>query len=241
MPPSALVGHSPPPCSGYALTFAEGSVRAHIEADQWTKEPAIQERIQVELEGALFALGMMRQAVISLAEPSLTEVRSDGRRIMYAEIHSTVIISDHVEWRLVDADGNVVRDSLQERRDRERALMERVGLHARDPILRKMLLAYRAAQLDGANELIHLYEIIETLATRFNGDHKARRILKVIDADWSSLGRFANNEPVREGRHRGKTIGELRSATAEELNECRRVAQVLIDAYLNYLGAAGAS
>lgn len=240
VPPNALIGHFPAPCSGYALTFAEGTIQARVEADQWTKESGIQERIQVELECVLFALGMMRQTVISLAEPTLIEVRSDGRRIMYAEMHSTAIVSDHMAWRLVDANGNAVRDSLQEQRDRERALMEQVRLRAHDHVLHKMLRAYRVSQFEGANELIHLYEITETLATRFKGEHKARRILNVSDADWSGLGRVANNEPVREGRHRGKTIGELRSATSEELNNCRRVAQALIYAYLNYLGRAGA-
>lgn len=54
-------------------------------------------------------------------------------------------------------------------------------------------------------------------------------------SEWSQFGKLANDEPVREGRHRGKNIGPLRNATADELNTARKFTKKLILEYLKLL------
>jgi len=79
-----------------------------------------------------------------------------------------------------------------------------------------------------------LYEIREALSAALGGDALARQALDILDADWRTLGRLANSEPIRQGRHRGSHIGALRDATEGELREARRIARSLIEGYLNW-------
>jgi hypothetical protein len=53
--------------------------------------------------------------------------------------------------------------------------------------------------------------------------------------DWSRLGRLANSEPLKQGRHRGKSAGGLRDASESELVEARNIARSFVEAYLMYL------
>ena len=52
---------------------------------------------------------------------------------------------------------------------------------------------------------------------------------------WDNL---FNNEPLRQGRHRGKSGSALRDATEAELTEARRIALAMIEAYLRHLDTA---
>ena len=50
---------------------------------------------------------------------------------------------------------------------------------------------------------------------------------------------LANSAPVREGRHRGKDLGNLRKVTVEELTMARKFAKKLIIEYLKLLNKGG--
>jgi hypothetical protein len=90
------------------------------------------------------------------------------------------------------------------------------------------------------NELIHLYEIRDALSTKFGGERGVRAaLLGISSSDWSMLGRLANDEPIRQGRHRGHHAGALRGATETELAQARAIARRMIDAYLRYLETGG--
>lgn len=45
----------------------------------------------------------------------------------------------------------------------------------------------------------------------------------------------SENYPVKQSRHRGKFVGQLREATIEELTEARQIAATMIKLYVNYL------
>jgi len=53
----------------------------------------------------------------------------------------------------------------------------------------------------------------------------------------SKLGKIANDEALKQGRHRGKNPGVLLDATEGELKEAGGIARNLVDAYLGYLGS----
>ncbi len=57
-------------------------------------------------------------------------------------------------------------------------------------------------------------------------------MLGITKRDWSELGRLANIEPLSQGRHRGKNLGAIRDATAEELGKARALAKSMIEAYM---------
>jgi hypothetical protein len=98
-----------------------------------------------------------------------------------------------------------------------------------------MLSFYKNAINDPDNELVHLFDVWEALAERFGGQRDAQIALGINKSECSKLGRLANNEPIFQGRHRGKKVGELRQATETELEEARGVARKMIKAYLHYL------
>jgi len=88
---------------------------------------------------------------------------------------------------------------------------------------------------DPNNELVHLYEIRDTLSKKFGGENAACQALNISAAQWSRLGQLANNEPLRQGRHRGKNPGALRDATEAELTEARDITRQFVEAFLEYL------
>jgi hypothetical protein len=103
-----------------------------------------------------------------------------------------------------------------------------------DALLGKMLQSSHAAVEDPADELVHLYEIREALQRHFGGERKAKAALGLTDAMWKPLGRLACDEPVRQGRHRGAHLEELREATPGELKQARKIARELIEAYVRW-------
>jgi hypothetical protein len=86
------------------------------------------------------------------------------------------------------------------------------------------------------NELVYLYEIRDALGARFGDEMKTRAALGVSGADWKRLGGLCNDEPLRQGRHRGKKGTALRDATHGELEEARTIARSMIEKYLRWLG-----
>ena len=98
-----------------------------------------------------------------------------------------------------------------------------------------LLNSYTEAVNDPDNELVHLYEIRDAIAKKFGGGSAAVKALKITESQWSRLGQLANDEPLKQGRHRGKNLGVLRDATEWELKEGRDIARNLVEAYLYYL------
>jgi hypothetical protein len=83
--------------------------------------------------------------------------------------------------------------------------------------------------------LVYLYELRDAIGKRFGGEIGARQELNVPKSDWSKFGRLSNDEPVSQGRHRGKFVGEMRDATEPELVEARSFAKGLLLKFLVYL------
>jgi hypothetical protein len=133
-------------------------------------------------------------------------------------------------------DGNIIADSKRDRIERKKSLAELVSVHrASDGLLAAMLRSYSAGVRDPNNELVHLYEIRDALSVKFGGDNSARAAIAITASQWSRLGQLCNNDPLRQGRHRGKTGEALRDASEGELVEARGIVRAMIEAYLQYL------
>jgi hypothetical protein len=142
-----------------------------------------------------------------------------------------------VDIQVKDKDGNIISDSKRERIEKKKSLAELVSTRrGNDAFLGPMLRSHAAAIRDPNNELVHLYEIREALSTKFGGANAARTALGIGNAEWSRLGQLCNDEPLRQGRHRGKTGGVLRDATDPELVEARGIARGMILRYLENAG-----
>jgi hypothetical protein len=129
-----------------------------------------------------------------------------------------------------------VSDPKRERIEKIKEVMELVAAFCPlDDLLGSMLRSNDASVRDQANELVHLYEIRDALSVKFGSDRSARAALAITSSQWSRLGQLCNDEPLRQGRHRGKTGGALRDASVDELFEARRIACDMILAYLRYL------
>lgn len=143
-----------------------------------------------------------------------------------------------MHFLLTDKNGNVIADSKRDRIEKEKRLAEFIASYLpNDALLASLCRSKTAAADDPNNELVHLYEIRDALDTKFGGETSARTALGLSDTTWSRFGRLCNNEPLRQGRHRGKASAALQDATEGKLIEARGIAQAMIEAYLQYLGA----
>ena len=96
-----------------------------------------------------------------------------------------------------------------------------------------MLQSFNNALNDNENFLIHLYEMRDALAAEFGGEGSACNAVKVSKAEWSDFGRMANEDPLLEGRHRGKRH-KLRRATQDEFEHATKFCQKLVEGYVSH-------
>lgn len=104
-----------------------------------------------------------------------------------------------------------------------------------DKTAKAILNFFNEATNDPDNELVHLCDIWEALNTEFGGEKIACDKLNISRRQKKQLTRLANDEPVRQGRHRGKHADVLRDATTEELEIARKIAANMIYSYLKSL------
>ncbi len=189
------------------------------------------------IESRLLAIQIMSHKGFDLSKPSRSELREDGNKNVFVAVEPLVLTLSGglVDFVHRDKDGNIVSDTKQERLDKQERLAERIGKYQTDKTLAQMLKSYRRAVKDPKDELVHLYEIRDALSARFGKDKKAMRALDINKTDWKVIGNLANNEPLKEGRHRGKSAGILRPAKQTELELARKTAGSFIEKYLLYL------
>ena len=193
------------------------------------------------VNGRFLGVQLLTHKAYNLSRSTMTRLHPDGRRDISVEAEpGHVVVSGFApDIRVIDKDGNVVHDSKRDRIEKKKSLAELVSTYlTADGLLTSMLESQSAAVRDPNNELVHIYEIREALSTKFGGERGARSALGISCSDWSRLGQLWNNEPLRQGRHRGKSGSALRDATEAELTEARRIALAMIEAYLRHLDTA---
>jgi hypothetical protein len=222
---------------GYVLSLSNGKAEARIDGARFAADESLREQIHRELVSRFAAAQLLRHQPYELHGPVTINVRTDGTRDMSIELRGAVcvITGGIVGVRMTDPIGDVVFDSEQVRREEDRSFVDRVAGHSTDPLMYTLLNSYKAAVRDPDNELVHLYELRDALATRFGGDREARTVLKVSAREWSRFGQLCNEAPLRQGRHRGKASGTLRDATEVELVAARAFGRTLLDGYLDVL------
>lgn len=228
----------------YTLTIAHGKVEARLDSAAYEANPAIRQALYEGLNDRFLGVQLLTHRAYELFRSTMTRVHSDGRKDVFLEVEpARIVITGHtVDFQVRDKDGNIIADSKRDRIEKKKSLADLISTYrASDGTLASLLRSHDAAVRDSNNELVHLYEIRDGLSVKFGGDKEARSVLGISSADWSRFGLLCNSEPLREGRHRGKTGAALRDATESELIEARRIARDMTEAYLVHLDSLARS
>lgn len=222
----------------YNLLITEGVAVAIIEPSLFAQKKDINERLTALVESRLQAVQIMKHSEYALSRPSRTEITDDGKRNVFLEIQSAVMkmTAGHVGLIVTDKNGNIITDTKKERLDKQKWFAESVAKHrGHDKTLAQILRSYHHSVGDPDNELVHLYEVRDALSLEFGGQKNALSRLGITQDEWDTIGVIANVRPLKQGRHRGKSVGILRDAEQSELEAVRKCVSNLIERYLVYL------
>jgi len=225
----------------YTMRVADGKAEARIDSTIYDADPSTRQRLHASLNDRFLGVQMLTHRAYELPKPVMTRLHPDGRREIFMDLEPGRIVftGTHADIRVTDKDGHVISDTRRDRIERKKNLAELVAKYrSRDALLSSLLRSHNAAVRDPDNELVHLYEIRDALAVRFGGDSQARTALGIASTAWSRMGELCNNEPLKQGRHRGKASAPLRDATDAELAEIRSIALGMIESYLRNLEAS---
>lgn len=225
----------------YTMTIGDGHAHARIDLAIYEANPGMRERLRNVLNGQFLSVQLVTHRAYELSSPAMTITHPSGRRDVFVEVQPARAEATvgRVDFRITDKDGNITVDLRRDRIAKQERLAKLITSYLpKDTLLASLFRSNAAAAHDPDNELVHLYEIRDALSKNLGGDSAARRALSFSNGMWSCFGRLCNEEPVRQGRHRGRTGGALRDATEAELIEARGIAQAMIEAYLQYLEAS---
>jgi hypothetical protein len=189
--------------------------------------------VQEQLNAIFVARQMLIHKPYRLNGPHTYQYRDNGSKDVSVSIQAAVAIATAMSADVVttDENGNIVRDTKAERIAEHTRFLTLVAQKSHNPLLQSLLQSYNAAVNDPANELVHLYEVRDALAKHFGNEGEARKQLNITKAQWQRVGFLANEEPLEQGRHRGKHHIQRRPATTDELSAVRALVRNWIEAY----------
>jgi hypothetical protein len=219
----------------YVLAADDGVVRVTLHKPCKPIDAKLQSLITKEVE-ALFRLRQLHvHRPLRLKVGNVYHYHSNGTKSVLTGASEAISFSGQLDTVHRDASGVAVHDSKAERiKEDIKSIESFLPKIAGSESLKSLLESYNFALADPTNELVHLYEIRDALSKHYDGGAEARQKLRLAEGEWKRLGYLANKAPLKEGRHRGEH-SELRHATAAELNEARKIARSLIEAFANHL------
>lgn len=219
------------------ITVDDGVVIALLPLLLGQVDVKLRKAVEEYVELLFLGVQIEGHAHFQLGRPNVSTLHDDGSRghIIECETGTICFRGGRPDIRYTRSDGTVV-DTRRDRIDRKHRLSHAAAAFGPgDQALSRMLRSYRSAIADETDELIHLYEVLDTLTTTFGSQTEALRRLGQPKRNWSRLGKLCNDLPLRQGRHRGRIGEELRAASEEELNEARSLSAGFIESYINYL------
>jgi hypothetical protein len=223
---------------GGDLEIKEGVAIANIDPAVYHANESIKEDLTRQIESRLHAVQIMMHKDYDLSKPTRSDIREDGNKNHFVEVEPCVITMSVGTADIIvkDKDGNVVSDSKRARLDKQEQFAYLVDKYrSTDDTLDQMLKSYQRSVKDPGDELVHLYEIRDSLAERFGSKKSAIENLGITKNEWDEIGKLANTLPLKQGRHRGKAVGALREAKITELEKARKSVSYLIEKYLKCL------
>lgn len=220
--------------SGGKVLIENGRATGHFDGRHYADGREFRENVHASLQQIFAAQQVQVHEAFVLNSPGMVLRHADGREsvALFAEPLVLTVTLGTPDLVVRDASGKIVSDTKANRLRRQERFREKVVcLVPGDISLKRMLQSFQNAVADRDNLLIHLFEIRETLEVAFGGARQARDATKVSAAEWSKFGRIANDEPLFEGRHRGR-CATLRPATKEEVKWTLNFGQRLIEGYV---------
>jgi hypothetical protein len=229
-------------CELCSIHVENGKAEACVPPVQYPADHSARNQLHAELDARFMGAQVLSHNPYTLSKPNLSRLHPDGRKDawVFPDTATLVISGSTVDFVHRGANGNVIRDSKRERINARIELSQLAARYVTDAAANAILRSYAAAVNDPRNELVHLYEIRDSLSQHFGGELAATSAVGISAVQWSRLGQLANNEPLTQGRHRGKQLGALRDATASELSEAREIARRMIEGYLRHLHTSAA-
>ena len=219
----------------YEMIIMEGKVEVRINPKFHNDVHKMRDDLHQRLNARFLGVQLLTHKPYDLSKSTICRLDPDGRKHFKIFIEDCIKLEDNLDLVHKDKNGIVIYDSRRDRIEKKKKLAELALTHSSDPTAAFSLEAYNAAVNDPGNELTHLYDIRDALSKKFGGERYACKALGLSTSEWSRLGKLANNEPLREGRHRGKYAGELRNTRNDEIVEARKIASKFVIAYLVYL------
>jgi hypothetical protein len=229
-------------CELCSIHVENGKAKARVSSARYPADHSARNQLHAELDARFMGAQVLSHNPYTLSKPNLSRLHPDGRKDawVFPDAATLVISGSTVDFVHRGANGNVIRDSKRERINARIELSQLAARYVTDAAANAILRSYAAAVNDPRNELVHLYEIRDSLSQHFGGELAATSAVGISAVQWSRLGQLANNEPLTQGRHRGKQLGALRDATASELSEAREIARRMIEGYLRHLHTSAA-
>ena len=225
------------------IIIDNGNAEARIDSAIY--DPSKRAALRDALTDEFLGFQVNNHKAYDLPSPTVTIVHPDGRKDYSLEIESTQTETiphsiDFIRTIHTTEGGIVVEDPQRDRIEKSKGIAALIRKHHDDEVLRLLLINNDASMRNPNYELVHLYKIRDDLKEKFGGNKKeAIDALKISEdwnpKDWDRLGKLCNGLPLRQGRHGGKKYEELRDASDAELSDARRIAKVMIKAYLQYL------
>lgn len=218
------------------IQFSEGKVTISTDEKTLLENPFFVTNAENTITNFLNGFSILHHLTFELIRESPKYFNKDGTIsqpvIMKIESGTYVTTGGNIEFRITDKDGNVIRDSRQDRIKKEKVFASLISSVEGEN--QRIIDSYLNAINDKENELVHLYEIRDFVKTKLGGKYEALKMLPTSEDDWDLLGDIANGRPILEGRHRGQHEGKLRKATREELETSRNIAKEILFQYLKY-------
>lgn len=219
------------------ITVDDGAVLATLPLVAGETRSPLRRSVESYVESLFLGVQVATHTDCQLGRPSVSTLHDDGSRGYILECETGVFrtTGGNVDLTYTRTDGTIV-DTRRERIERKHSLSRAAACHGpKDEVLARMLRSYRSSITDTEDELIHLYEVLDSLTSVFGSQSDALRNLVMPKQAWSRLGQLCNDLPLRQGRHRGRVKQLIRSASDDELEEARRLAASFIESYINYL------
>lgn len=224
---------------GYEFAIEWGFVQCRIPVDVESEDYWLRQRTEAhqQLDALFLAAQTLSSHQCKLLKPAVSRIRESGGTDLYAFPLTAAIrvVERRPDVILKGADGVVVTDTKRQRIDHRNKLALLAAAHITDPVANSILRSFSASVNDSANELVHLYEIREAVTEAFGSEQQAMNKLGITPLQRRRFRDLTNDEPLVQGRHRGRHPGTLRDATVEELEEARDIARQMIESYLHSL------
>lgn len=221
----------------FRVTIDAGTVVADVPIPDGQTKSGLRVTVEAYVHSLFQGVQLVDHVRCQVSAPSLSVLHEDGSRnyIIECQTGTYEVRGGRADLRYTNSDGEVV-DTRRDRIERKQRLSQAAAKYGpNDVALARMLRSYQASTVDKTDELIHLYEVLDTLKSTFGNQQNALKQLGVSKADWSRLGQICNHLPLLQGRHRGDVGQALRSASEDELIEARKLTAGLIETYIAYL------